>query len=122
MKGTLRNTKAGWFVLYQVIRDEIISGYDSIPLHPDDIKQIEQDSQVFDNIESRIAAYPDVEFEIVQEWNNEIFESSAFSFPIQYAKLINHVPDVGKMVEDDIDKVKEGDKVDFELILHKKMV
>jgi hypothetical protein len=35
MKGTLKNTKAGWFVLYQVMRDEITSGYDSIPLHPD---------------------------------------------------------------------------------------
>jgi len=35
MKGILKNTKAGWFVLYQVMRDEITSGYDSIPLHPD---------------------------------------------------------------------------------------
>jgi hypothetical protein len=35
MKGILKNTKAGWFVLYQVTRDEITSGYDSIPLHPD---------------------------------------------------------------------------------------
>jgi hypothetical protein len=34
-KGILKNTKAGWFVLYQVTRDEITSGYDSIPLHPD---------------------------------------------------------------------------------------
>lgn len=35
MKGILKNTKAGWFVLYQVMRDELTSGYDSIPLHPD---------------------------------------------------------------------------------------
>jgi hypothetical protein len=35
MKGTLKNTKAGWFVLYQVMRDELTSGYDSIQLHPD---------------------------------------------------------------------------------------
>ncbi len=35
MKGILKRTKAGWFVLYQVMRDEITSGYDSIPLHPD---------------------------------------------------------------------------------------
>ena len=34
-KGILKNTKAGWFVLYQVMRDEITSGYDSIQLHPD---------------------------------------------------------------------------------------
>jgi hypothetical protein len=35
MKGVLKNTKAGWFVLYQVRRDELTSGYDSIQLHPD---------------------------------------------------------------------------------------
>jgi hypothetical protein len=35
MKGILKNTKAGWFVLYQVMRDELASGYDSIQLHPD---------------------------------------------------------------------------------------
>jgi hypothetical protein len=35
MKGVLKNTKAGWFVLYQVRRDELASGYDSIQLHPD---------------------------------------------------------------------------------------
>lgn len=29
------------------------------------VRQIEEDSKTFDNIESRIAAYPDVEFEIV---------------------------------------------------------
>lgn len=34
-KGILKKTKAGWFVLYQVMRDELTSGYDSIPLHPD---------------------------------------------------------------------------------------
>lgn len=34
-KGILKKTEAGWFVLYQVMRDEITSGYDSIPLHPD---------------------------------------------------------------------------------------
>lgn len=35
MNGILKNTKAGWFVMYQVMRDVITSGYDSIPLHPD---------------------------------------------------------------------------------------
>jgi hypothetical protein len=35
MKGILKNTKAGWFVWYQVARDVITYGYDSIPLHPD---------------------------------------------------------------------------------------
>jgi hypothetical protein len=35
-----------------------------LPLHPDDVKEIEQDAKIFDNIEARIAAYPDVEFEV----------------------------------------------------------
>ena len=34
-KGILKKTKAGWFVLYQIMRDELTSGYDSIQLHPD---------------------------------------------------------------------------------------
>lgn len=40
-------------------------GYE-FPLHPDDVKQINADAQVFDNIEARIAAYPEVEFEIAR--------------------------------------------------------
>jgi hypothetical protein len=67
MKGILKNTTAGWFVWYNVMRDEITQGYDSIPLHPDDVKQINRDGQVFDNIDARIAAYPDVEFDIVDK-------------------------------------------------------
>lgn len=35
MKGILKKTPAGWFVWYNVMRDEITSGYDSIPLHPE---------------------------------------------------------------------------------------
>jgi hypothetical protein len=33
MKGILKHTTAGWFVMYSVMRDEITSGYDSLPLH-----------------------------------------------------------------------------------------
>jgi hypothetical protein len=47
-------------------------------LHPDNVKEIEQDSYQFDNIESRIAAYPDVEFSLV----------SLVDGGIIYAKLI----------------------------------
>ena len=68
MTGILKNTTAGWFVWYNVMRDEITSGYDSLPLHPNDVKQINADALVFDNIEARIAAYPDVKFEIVKEY------------------------------------------------------
>ena len=33
MKGILKNTPAGWYVWYSVMRDEITLGYDSIPLY-----------------------------------------------------------------------------------------
>jgi len=35
MKGILKNTPAGWYVWYSVMRDEITSGYDSIPVYQD---------------------------------------------------------------------------------------
>jgi hypothetical protein len=33
MKGILKKTPAGWYVWYSVMRDEITSGYDSIPVY-----------------------------------------------------------------------------------------
>lgn len=57
MKGKIIKTDQGWIVEY--------AKHAELPLHPDDVKQINKDAQVFDNIEARIAAYPDVEFEIV---------------------------------------------------------
>jgi hypothetical protein len=81
MKGVLKNTGAGWFVLYQVMRDEITSGYDSIQLHPNDAYELFELEQRFDNLESRIAANPNVEFEIVEEWK--------ISGMVKYAKLKN---------------------------------
>jgi hypothetical protein len=83
MKGILKNTTAGWFVWYNVMRDEITQGYDSIPLHPDDVKQINRDAQVFDNIEARIAAYPDVEF----DWCVIVQPDGKGK---EYAKLLNN--------------------------------
>lgn len=75
MKGKLHKTEKGWFVSFP--EQSIISVYNGssitqgsvgiLPLHPDDVKQIEKDSQVFDNIEARIHAYPDVEFYNVEE-------------------------------------------------------
>ena len=88
MKGTINNTKAGWFVWHSVTRDEITSGYESLPLHPDDVKQIQEDSQRFDNIQARIAAYPNIAFEIVEE----TIDTGALEAPhikVKYAKLIN---------------------------------
>jgi len=54
MKGILKRTTAGWFIWYQVLRDEISSGYDSIPLLPDiqthnlsEVQEIEFDVRVY---------------------------------------------------------------------------
>jgi len=58
-KGILKKTEAGWFVLYQVMRDEITSGYDSIPLHPD--SQTWMDGyNLYDgnNVEFEVRVYP----------------------------------------------------------------
>jgi hypothetical protein len=65
IKGTLKKTKAGWFVLHQVMRDELTSGYDSIPLHPEDVEKFSLLSQMFDNFEARVKKDPEVEFEII---------------------------------------------------------
>jgi hypothetical protein len=68
MKGTLHKTDQGWAVKYEDILQLFPLtqyGIKVLPLHPDDVKEIEEDSKIFDNIEARIAAYPEVEFEIV---------------------------------------------------------
>jgi hypothetical protein len=83
VKGILTKTDNGWQVshaTYDMILERWIAG--KLPLHPDDIKQINADAQVFDNIEARIAAYPEVEFEVV---------ISALDFE-KYAKLTKTEP------------------------------
>ena len=86
MKGHLYKKKQpeGWYVVYD------IDGFTKaeLPLHPDDVKQIHADAQVFDNIEARIAAYSDVEFEIVEEWKGISLGTKALShYKVSYAKL-----------------------------------
>jgi hypothetical protein len=66
MKGILYKTDNGWEVshaTYDITKQKWTAG--KLPLHPDDVKQIKEDSLIFDNIEARIDAYPDVEFETV---------------------------------------------------------
>jgi hypothetical protein len=89
MKGKITKSDEGWIVRYDAFQDDYsypFPGWNFIPLHPDDVKQINRDAQVFDNIEARIAAYPDVEFEIVQ-YNGKTPISEGWS---EYAKLVNH--------------------------------
>lgn len=72
MKGKLCKTSIGWEVSYI---DEM-NIQKSLPLHPTNVKQIEQDTIVFDNIEARIQSWPDVDFfpiidadiDLVREW------------------------------------------------------
>ena len=65
MTGKLIKLNNKWVIKYVDSGMTHINYYD---LHPDDVKQIEEDSYLFDNIEARIAAYPDVEFEKVSEY------------------------------------------------------
>jgi hypothetical protein len=86
MRGVLHKTEQGWVVRYsnpQEYREPI----HSLPLHPDDVKQINADAQVFDNIEARMTAYPYVEFEIFTVDNGAMSFTEAFESK-QYAKII----------------------------------
>lgn len=74
MKGVLKNTNAGWFVLYQVRRDELASGYDSIQLHPD--SQTWMDGY-------NLYAGKEVEFELVMDKPEHRYSETP------YAKIID---------------------------------
>ena len=82
MRGVLYNTKHnGWMVKFnkkELNPNEL--GVDELQLHPDDVNEIIEQSIWFDNIEARIAAYPEVKFQIV--------ENEKMSGVVRYAKLI----------------------------------
>jgi hypothetical protein len=78
MKGILKKTEAGWFVLYQVMRDEITSGYDSIPLHPMSHAEIGP-YNLYDGKE--------VEFEVIMDKPDHRYSETP------YAKTINEDAD-----------------------------
>lgn len=88
MKGRIKKTDKGWVVLYtECVPKMIVTEWNkSLPLHPYDVKQIQEDSQRFDNIEARISAYPDVEFDIVEVHNKNGQVGYRY---VNYAKLIN---------------------------------
>jgi hypothetical protein len=95
MKGILKHTTAGWYIWYQVMKDEITSGYESLPLHPKYEKYYFLDND---------ADGGEVEFEIVKETYDDGSEC-------KYAKLINHensakqdILDMGKDTADYIDR------------------
>jgi hypothetical protein len=91
MKGKLHKKINGDWVVLKVSQeplpcDTIVEHGIEYLLHPDDVKQIHNDTQVFDNIEARIAAYPEVDFEIVLGFDN----NGPDHFP-QYAKLNKNI-------------------------------
>ena len=73
MKGILKYTTAGWFVWYTRKKDEITSGYDSIPLHPSE--------KVDDSFRDK-----EVEFKIVYYLEAGIEE------PFKVAELVKAYP------------------------------
>jgi len=90
MKGYLHKTEKGWFVIYdQILGEGIVKkNQNALPLHPLDIKQIDEDDKVFDNIEARIKEYPDVEFKIETKLVFDKISLSSIQVPV-YAKLIS---------------------------------
>ena len=89
MKGILHKTEQGWIVIYdQILGEGIVKkNQNSLPLNPYDVQTIEDQEKVFDNIEARISAYPDVEFEIELFWETGIEE------PFNVATLVKNEND-----------------------------
>jgi hypothetical protein len=86
MKGKLSKKDNNWYVM-QVQEGDWETHY---LLYPDDVKQIEADAKVFDNIEARIAAYPDVEFEVIDEFTHpHLYENVGWGDGIIYARLLH---------------------------------
>jgi len=98
MKGILKKIGNEWMVQYIGHPVDIPNGYNYLAnfilLHPDDIKQIEKDALVFDDIESRIRAYPHVDFKIIEGYKNyaKLIEKDAVD-ELANKELIDHLID-----------------------------
>ena len=67
MKGTLyKNKSTGEWIVRTLLISPMVGpyGFRDLRLHPDSIAQMEEDEKIFDNLEARIAAYPEVEYEV----------------------------------------------------------
>jgi len=101
MKGILKKTEEGWFVVFDQRTMQDPSAEEGIlPLHPIDVKMIDEDSKVFDHIETRIRTYPEVEFE-VRMYDGKSHISNAWN---GYAKIVDSYP-----VSEDCEEVKNWD-------------
>lgn len=96
MKGNIvKRDNGDWVVWYTDSTAK--NGLRILPLHPTDVKQIAEWSQIFDNIEGRIASSPDVEFEIITSIPSSLEPTDGTTFPfdaIHYAKLIHDATDL----------------------------
>jgi hypothetical protein len=66
MLGTLHKQDNKWVVTYP---DVFLHIEKTIPLHPTNVKEIEEWSLMFDNMEGRINNQPEVEFELCMIWD-----------------------------------------------------
>ena len=74
MLGTLHKQDNKWAVTYPDVFSHIQK---TIPLHPTNVKEIDELSLTFDNMEGRINSQPEVEFELCMIWD------------VMYARIIN---------------------------------
>lgn len=93
MKGFIDKGEGGWFLAYVALSDIEFGTVISLPLHPFDIKELNELEQRFDNLEARIFADPKVDFAIVEECSN--YDGKHFGKDcsckegfVQYAKLV----------------------------------
>lgn len=82
MKGTLQKNKDNqWSVTISSVSKESLDEYQ---LHPDDVNELIDINNIFDNLEARIAANPEIDFDVVEcQKMNDI---------VKYAKLVKVKP------------------------------
>ena len=90
MKGKLIKDHEGWWVQHKAKGlDGNLEYIAESMLHPDDVKFLEDCRLWFDNIEGRVVANPEVEFEMVTEVVASVGNSEEQDeYTIRYAKLI----------------------------------
>jgi hypothetical protein len=90
MKGKLIYDQDGWWVQHAATSPDGTEYFQAdTMLHPDDVKFLEDCSLWFDNIEGKVIANPDVEFEMVTETAMSVGNSEEQDeYTIRYAKLI----------------------------------
>jgi hypothetical protein len=95
MKGRLLKADGKWLVSY----NDSQGIFKLLPLHPFDAQMISEQEKIFDNIEARISAYPDIEFGIEMFWETGIEE------PFETALLITDDEDWDVTLNDGLESL-----------------